>query len=227
MDDIYTYLVRGPSSRFPRGYVWLIPVWFAVLAGVVLLIGRKLSGQLPLWFAATEVGGIVLAGLTLLCVLLTLRRHAFRANSNGIWLGIRTTLKRPKLRQVHIAWADVAQLRLARRHYGTMLEISLGPAARIVHRPGAVKQGLLLLGSLVMPVGFARGRPGLTAPRADPPRYLVKICDVTPEELAHVLAGLKPAELTMRVAAKPGASRFRPPPKQRPAPQPTGAAMRS
>jgi hypothetical protein len=220
LDDIYTFLVRGPSSRYPRGYMWLIPIWFAVLGLAVVLVSRRLDGRLPLWFGACELGGLALAGMVLLCTLGTLRRHAFRVSTHGIWLGIRTTRKRPKLRQVFIPWADLAQMRMAQRHYGTLLEITLGPAARIVPRLNAADQALLWLGSLFMPLGFGRGRPALTAARSDPPRYLVKLCDVTPAEVRRVLAAVKPPDLNVRVVAKTGALRFPAFPRERSQAQP-------
>lgn len=208
MDDIYVFLVRGPSSKLPRGYIWLIPVWFGALGLLVLLAGRKISGRMPVWLAATELGCMVLAGLTLVCVLGTVRRHAFRVSSDGIWLGCRTTRKRPRLRQVHLAWSDVAQIRMAATFYGTLVEIGLSPAARIVRRPGLGRQLLLLAGSLLMPFFFGRGRPGLTAARRDRPRYLVRVCDVTPAELRQVLVAVKPPAPAVRVLTKPGPLRY-------------------
>jgi hypothetical protein len=204
LDDIYTFLVRGSGSRFPRGYIWLVPVWFGVLGFGVIAVGRRLSGTVPVWLAATEVGCILIVALTVFCVLSTVRRHAFRISGHGIWLGCRTTRKRPKLRQVHIVWSDVAQIRMAATFYGVLLEISLGPAARIVHRRGLARQALLLLGVLFMPIGFGRGRPGLTAAREDPPRYLIKICNVTPAELRQVLSAVTPQVVAVRVLTKPG-----------------------
>ena len=208
MDDIYVFVVRGPSSKLPRGYIWLIPVWFAGLGVLVLLAGHEISGRMPVWLAATELGCMVLAGLTLVCVLGTVRRHAFRVSSDGIWLGCRTTRKRPRLRQVHLAWSDVAQIRMAATFYGTLVEIGLAPAARIVRRPGPGRQLLLLLGSLLMPFGFGRGRPALTTARRDPPRYLVRVCDVTPADLRQVLVTVKPPAPAVRVLTKPGPLRY-------------------
>jgi len=208
MDDIYVFLVRGPSSKLPRGYIWLIPVWFAGLGVLVLLAGHEISGRMPVWLAATELGCMVLAGLTLVCVLGTVRRHAFRVSSDGIWLGCRTTRRRPRLRQVHLAWSDVAQIRMAATFYGTLVEIGLTPAARTVRRPGPGRQLLLLLGSLLMPFGFGRGHPALTAARRDPPRYLVRVCDVTPADLRQVLVTVKPPAPAVRVLTKPGPLRY-------------------
>jgi len=225
LEEIYTFLVRGPSSRLPRGYIWLIPIWFVILGSLVALASRDLSGKLTPWLAATEVGGTLLAGAVVMSVLFTVRRHAFRANSEGIWIGILTTRKRPKLRQVHIPWADISVVRMAHRRYGVLLEISLAPSAEVVIRPGAGEQILLWLGSLVMPFGFGRGRPALTAARPYPPRYLIKVCDVTPSGLRQVLAELRPPEIPVRILTKSGAMRFAPLPRRRSSPQPTGAAI--
>jgi len=224
---MYTFLVRGASSRFPLGYLWLIPAWFVILGVAVVFAGRELSGHLPVWLGCTEIGSMLVAGCILFGVLSTVRRHAFRVSSHGIWLGVRTTRKRPKLRQVHLAWTDIAQLRMMRRPYGVLLEITLSPAARIVHRPGPVMRALLLLGSLVMPIGFGRGRPALTAAREDPPRYLVKLCEVTPTELRRVLATVKPASLPLPVKTVKVARRVAiPPPRRFPDPRPTVSARR-
>jgi hypothetical protein len=224
LDDIYTFLVRGPSSRLPRGYIWLIPVWFAIVGALVLYGGHRISGHVPLWLAATEMGGLLLACLTLICVLTTVRRHALRVSKNGIWLGCRTRRRRPRLRQVHIAWSDVAMMRMAATGYGVLLEIGLVPAARIMQRPGPGRQVLLMLGMLIMPVGFGRGRPGLTAPRKEPPRYLVKVCDVTPAQVRHVLGTVKPQAVAVRTLTKRSGMRYPAVPAPIPASQPAGAA---
>jgi hypothetical protein len=219
VDETVTCLVRGPASRYPRGFVWLIPAWFAILSGAALLLGARASttGRMPLWLGLTEVGGLVIAACTMGGVLATVRHRAFRADTYGIWLGIRTTRKRPKLRQVHLAWADIAQLRMVPRRYGVLLDITLSPAARIVHRPGPAKQLLLFLGALVMPFAFGRGTPALTQPNMDPPRYHVKICDRTAAELKQALAAVQPATLPVGVLTKRGALRFTvPPPSRKP-----------
>jgi hypothetical protein len=221
LDEIYTFVVRGPDSRLPRGYVWLIPVWFAILGGLIALGIRHLTNPIPLWLLGSEIGSMVIAALVLIGVLLTVRRHALRVNAAGVWIGISTTRRRPKLRQVHIPWADISQVRMVSRRYGVLLEISLGPAARIVARPNFGKQVLLLLAMLVMPFGFGRGQPALTAARCDPPRYLIKVCDVQPAQLRHVLTGVKPPNVPVRIATKAAALRHPPLPLQRPRPRPS------
>jgi len=210
VDDTVTCLVRGPASRYPRGFIWLIPVWFAILSGAAVLVGTDASstGQMPLWLGLTEVGGLLIAACTVLGVLATVRHRAFRADRDGIWLGVRTTRSRPKLRQVHLSWPDLAQLQMVPRRYGVLLEITLSPAARIAHRPSPGKQVLLWLGALGMPFAFGRGMPALTMPSADPPRYQVKICDRAAADLKLALAAVKPEALPVRVVTKKGALRF-------------------
>jgi len=222
MEDTVTCLVRGPASRYPRGFIWLIPVWFAILGGAVVLLGADASttGQMPLWLGVTEVGALLIATVIAISVLATVRQRAFRADSHGIWLGVRTTRSRPKLRQVHLTWSDVALLRMVPRRYGVLLEITLSPAARIVHRPTAGRQVLLWLGALAMPFAFGRGRPALTIPGADPPRYRVKICDRTAPQLKIELAAIKPAAVPVRVVMRKGALRIAVPPPSRPISRP-------
>ncbi len=227
MDEIYTFLVRGPASRLPRGYLWLIPVWFAVLGGLVALGIGYLTSPVPVWLVGWEISCMLIAALVLIGVLLTVRHHAFRVNKTGIWLGISTARKRPRLRQVHIPWADISQVRMAPQRYGLLLEIALSPAARIVTRPSFGKQALLMLAMLVMPFGLGRGRPALTAARCDPPRYLIRLCDVQPAQLRHVLAGVKPSDVPVRIATKAAALRYPPLPLQRLRPRPSGATIRS
>jgi hypothetical protein len=216
VDNTVVCLVRGPASKYPRGFIWLIPVWFAILSGAAVLLGTDASstGEMPLWLGATEIIGLLIATCTAVGVLATVRRRAFRADQHGIWLGVRTTRKQPKLRQVHLSWADVAQVILLPRRYGVLAEITLSPAARIAHRPGPGKQVLLWLGALIMPFAFGRGMPALTMPSAAPPRYRVKICDRGTAELKLALAGVKPDTVPVRVVTKKVAMRAVAPGKQ-------------
>ncbi|HEY2640698.1 MAG TPA: hypothetical protein VGI66_12545, partial [Streptosporangiaceae bacterium] len=125
MEDTVTCLVRGPASRYPRGFIWLVPAWFAIIGGAAMLLGTDASstGQMPLWLGVSEIGALLVAACILVGVLATVRHRAFRADSHGIWLGVRTTRRRPKLRQVHLTWPEIAQVRMVPRHYGVLLEI--------------------------------------------------------------------------------------------------------
>lgn len=216
MEDTVTCLVRGPASRYPRGFIWLIPAWFAILSAVVLAVGRIAGGGVPLWLGLTEIGGLAIAAVTALSVLATVRQPAFRADKHGICLGISTSRRRPKLRQVQLAWPEIAQLRIVPRRYGALLEISLGPAARIVHRRGPARQAMLMLGMLVMPFGLGRGTPALTTPRKYPPRYRLKICGTSSAELRLALKSVKPEALAVRVLSSKAALRFAVAPPRKP-----------
>jgi hypothetical protein len=208
VEETISCLVRGPASRYPRGFLWLVPLWFAVAAAAVEYASYRLANELPMWFGATELGALLIGTISLICVLATVRRHAFRADADGIWLGVLTERKRPKLRQLHLAWTEIAQLQMVARRYGLLLEIRVNPAARIVYQPGVARQALLLLGVLFLPVGFGRGRPALTSPVSDPPRYLIKLCQITPAQLAAALETVTPQALPVCQLPKKGAFRF-------------------
>jgi hypothetical protein len=190
LDDSFAALVRGPSTTYPRGFPLLFPVWLAVIFAAVWIAWLRVIGPMQWWYAGALIGGMLIAGITVSAVLATIRQPAFRADRNGIRLGLRTERKRPRNRQAHLWWSDVRQLRIEPRRYGLLVEISLGPAARILRRRGPVRQGLLWCVMLVMPFGLGRGTPRLTEPRRKDPQYRVRLYDVTPEELGLALAGL-------------------------------------
>jgi hypothetical protein len=199
LDDTVTCLVRGPASRYPSGFVWLFAAWFAVFSVAVLAVGLIASGRPSLWLGVSEITGLLIAACTGAFVLLTARRVAFRADYRGIVLGAWTSRKRPKLRQVYLPWSDVAQVLMVPRRYGVLVEIVLSPAALPVYRPSLGKQLALLLGVLVMPFGVGRGRPAITMPRANPPAYRVKVCEISAGELRLALAQLKPDRAPVRI----------------------------
>jgi hypothetical protein len=190
MDESFSALVRGPSSRLPRGYLYLVPVWCAVAAGAFWYGWSRLVGTLPLWYGALLGAGVVVAAILLTWVLMSVRHLAFRADANGIRLGIRSSRKRPRQRQAHLWWADVQEITIAPRHYGSRVAISLGPSARIVRRRPPWRQGLLMIGMLLLPLCLGRGTPKLTEPRNSAPQYRVRLYEVKPEELGLALAAL-------------------------------------
>jgi hypothetical protein len=202
MDESFSALVRGPSSRLPRGYLCLVPVWCAVAGGAFWYGWNRLIGTLPLWYGALLAAGLAVAGILLACVLISVRHLAFRADANGIRLGIRSSRKRPRQRQAHLWWSDVQEITIAPRHYGSLVEISLGPSARIVRRRPPWRQGLLMIGMLLLPLCLGRGTPRLTEPRARTPQYRVRLYDVTPEELGLALASLALASVQILVMSR-------------------------
>ena len=216
MTDTVTCLVRGSASRYPRGFLWLIPAWFIILSALVMALVNHTSGRMPWWLGLPEIGGLALAAITGFCVLATARQYAFRADTHGIVLGLGSKRKHPKLRQIYLPWQDIAQVRMVRRRYGLMLEISLAPSAPVAYRHGFGSQGLVLLGALVMPFGVGRGTPALTMPRSNPPRYRVKICDVSPVQLKQALVAVTPTGPPVRVLVKKDAVRFMMSPARQP-----------
>jgi hypothetical protein len=222
LDDSFAALVRGPGTTYPRGFPLLFPVWLAAGVAGVWIAWLKVIGPMPLWYAGTLICGLSIAALTLAAVVTTIRHPAFRADRNGIRLGLRTERKRPRNRQAHLWWSDVRQLRIEPRRYGLMVEVSLGPAARIVRRRGLVRQGLLWFGMVVLPFCLGRGTPRLTEPRRRDPQYRVRLYDVTPEELGLALAGLAlPAVEIIVISRRYGPIMARRP--QAAAPRPTAS----
>ena len=192
MPDRYAALVKGPSVLFPRGFLWLIPAWYAAVA---LLLDLK--GKTPAWYGEPALGSLLLAALTLLCVLATMRNNAFVADETGIWLGLRAgatrRLGRRRRALRHLPWAQIEQVQIRRRSYGARLDVILGDAAPIVGWTGAlgkVAAGGLLL---VFPLSYVGRTPGLLSPRSSAPGYRIPLYDVTPAELRLALAQLAPA----------------------------------
>jgi hypothetical protein len=207
VDDSVACLVRGPASRYPRGYVWLVPIWFLLLSAIVALVSLSVSGTFPLWLGVSEIGGLLLAACIAACVLLTATRMAFWADRHGVLLGSRRQRKRPKFRRVYLSWSDVAQVRMVPRRYGVLVELLLSPAAPPVYRPSVGSQASLLLGALIMPIGVGRGRPALTMPRMRPPAYRVRVCERA-DELSSALRLLAPDNVPVRVLASMSALRL-------------------
>jgi len=192
----YSGLVTGPAAMFPRGYLLLIPVWYAVIAALLVV-----KGKLPFWYTAIALGALLLATLTLAGVLATMRQKAFFVDENGIWLGIVPRRKRAWRRRILVPWSHIEQLKVARKHYGARLEIVIGPAASIIHRHRLIT-GIFFAGvTMIIPPRWIGRPPALLSPRADPYRYVVPLYD-TAEGLGAALAAIAPQEVQVTVAAR-------------------------
>ena len=202
MDDSLAVRVRGSSSTLPRGYLWLVPVWFAVAAALLWREWSRLGPAMPRWYGGMLLGALVITVVTFVSVLRTVRHLAFRADANGIRLGIRTDRKRPRQRQIHLWWSDVQTVNIMPRRYGALVEITLAPAARIARRRSLWRQAVLMCGMLVMPVFLGRGTPRLTEPRSRAPQYRVRLCDVTPAEMGVALASFALPEVEIVVLSR-------------------------
>ncbi len=195
MENRYAALVRGPSALFPRGYLWLIPVWYAALVALI-----EYKGKPPSWYLPLAVGALLLAALTLTAVLSTIRNNAFLANEDGIWLGLRGGARRrfgPRRRgHQHLPWAEMRQLTIASRHYGARLEVF--PAGGVPSNLGRVGWRIAAAGvTVLIPAAYLFRSPGLLRPRSDPLRYRIPLYDVTPEQLRMALEPLAPPTVTI------------------------------
>ena len=209
MDDRYTALVRGPSAIFPRGFLWFVPVWYAGI-GFALYA----SGRLPSWYAQAALLGLLVAALSLLIVLATMRNNAFVADGRAIQLGLRAGAtrrfgrRRKQVRQ--IPWTQVQQLKIVSRHCGAQVDILLGPAAAAaVRRPGVPGQIVATVLALIIPVSCIGRSPALLTARRRPPGYRVRLYDVTPDQLQAALTSLAPGTVQVTVIRRALVPRLR------------------
>jgi hypothetical protein len=197
VENRYAALVRGPSAIFPRGFLWLVPVWYAALAALMEIKGRP-----PSWYAPIAVGGLLLGALTLLTVLTTIRNNAFLADEDGIWLGLRGGARRRFGRRRRdcrqLPWRELQQLKIARRHYGARLEITLLPECA-PHQGRIVWRAIAALLTLLIPAAYLFRSPGLLRPRSHSLRYRIPLYDVRPEQLRMALEPLAPPTLPIVV----------------------------
>jgi hypothetical protein len=197
----YTALVKGSSAVFPRGFLWLIPVWYAAIALVV-----KIKVKPPSWFAwyaPYAFGVTVLAALTLVMVLSTMRNNAFVADESGILLGLRGAARRRFSRRrrqtTHLPWPEIQELKIASRPYGARLDIVLHRDS-VADRHRLIWQAVATAATLLIPVAYLFRSPGLLRPRSyNPPRYRIQLYDVRPEELRLGLAPLAPPTVRINV----------------------------
>ncbi len=198
MENRYAALVRGPSAVFPRGYLWLIALWYLVLVGLAYYKGR-----LPSWYELCGLGATFLAVLTVIAVLATLRSNAFAADESGILLGLRGAAQRRfgrRRRQKHLAWDEVSQLRIAARPYGARLVIFL-PAGSPTGNGRLIWRIVAAVVTVLLPPACLFRSPGLLRARSDPVRFRVPLYDVTPEQLQLALAPFTPP--TVPIVVRP------------------------
>jgi hypothetical protein len=198
VENRYAALVKGSSAIFPRRFLCLIPVWYAAIALLV-----KVKGNPPAWYAPYALGATLLAALTLLTVLSTMRNNAFVADDSGIRLGLRGAARRRfgrrRRESTSLPWPEVQQLKIASRPYGARLDIVLHKDS-ISDRYHIVWEIVATGVTLVIPLAYLFRSPGLLRPRSyDPPRYRIKLYDVTPEQLRLALAPLAPPTVTIAV----------------------------
>jgi len=194
--------VAGPSVIFPRGYLWLVPIWFAAAAGWLYLT------KWPLWFRADAAAALLMALITLVAAINSLTFRAFSADRTGVRLGLHPGSKRRGRRRKaakHLPWQQIERVRIAKRLGGVRLEIILGPEASWPlrgHPASAAVSFINRILLLVIPFYYLFRPPGLTSPLDSPPRYRVKLRDTTVDELKYALRQLAPPEVAIAVLVR-------------------------
>jgi hypothetical protein len=188
VENRYTALVRGSSAIFPRGYLWLIPVWYAIVA-----VAMEIKGHMPSWYCDFALGALLLATLTLVAVLSTLRSNAFLADESGIWLGLRAAARRRGRRRRQnrlLPWPEVMRLRIVYRRYGARLEVFL-PDGTDSGRGNPAWRAVASVVTLLIPLAYLFRMPGILRAGSGL-RYRIPLYDVTPEQLRVALAPMVP-----------------------------------
>jgi hypothetical protein len=196
VENRYAALVRGPSAIFPRGYLWVIPLWYAAL--VVL---ADVKDKPPSWYGLIALAATAMAVVTLLAVLLTVRSNAFAVDEDGVLLGLRGAARRRfgrRRRQKHLGWHEIGQLRIVSRPYGARLDIFL-PAGAASGRGHLVWRITAAVATVLLPPACLFRSPGLLRPAADPLRFRIPLYEVKPEQLRLALLPFMPPNVPVAV----------------------------
>jgi hypothetical protein len=202
MQDAVSAPVIGPSAILPRGYLWLAPIWYLIVAGVLAL-----SRWPPLWFRLSAAAGLFLSMIIFVLVLNSVTTHAFTATEEGIDLGLPVFSRRRGRRRRdvrHLSWRHIERVRLAPRAHGARLDLILSPNASLALR-GFRHGPLRRLGRsvlLLIPFWYLLRPTALTSPLDGPPRYQVNVRGVTVDELRHQLRAFAPPDVTIALIVR-------------------------
>lgn len=202
MQDSLSAQVAGSSSIFPRGYLWLAPVWYAIVAAWLAWAQWP-----PVWFRLSAMIGLLGALITFLVALSTLSVTAFTADETGVWLGLPPFTKRHGLRRkrtTYLPWQYVERVRMRARPTGVRLEIILNPNAHLTmlaYQTSRVQQAWRWM-TLFIPFLYLHRPTALTTPLDRPLRYEVTLRGTTVEELRMVLRALAPREVAVAVLVR-------------------------
>jgi hypothetical protein len=192
--------VAGTSALFPRGYLWIAPLWYAA-AAIVLAI----APWPPVWFRLGAAAGLLLALITFLAVLSSVSITAFGVDQGGIRLGLPAgTTRRGRWRRQSkwLTWAQVERVRIIGEGRNVRLELILSPAAFAAIRPArnsAAHQAAKWIPLALIPFWYLRWPTALISPLERPARYAVRLRDVTVDELRPSLRALAPPEVAVSV----------------------------
>jgi hypothetical protein len=200
----------------------MIPIWYAVIAGLIYYLGR-----LPRWYTLIALAGLALVLLVHLIVLVTLRSNAFVADADGITLGLRGGARRRGIRRrrrnTFLPWTHIEKVSVARRRGGARLDIVARPAVPL-HWPNPIWQAAATVATLALPLCCLVRAPGLLAPRRHAPDYRIRLCDADAGPLCSALTELAaPAGVQVTLTRRwrphlPGRTKPTPAPPAAPAP---------
>ena len=202
-------LVRGPASKYPRGFLWLIP-------RLVHHSGRSRAGRVhesaagcPCGWAATEIGGIALAGNH--PVLRAGDRQAARVPGQQP----RHRARLPHHAQAaeaapghYLPWPDIAQVRMAPPSTGCCWRS--GSPRRPGSRTGRARRAGAAPARRARHAVRLRPRPSGPDSRRAPIRPGTWSASATcgRADLRQVLTAVKPPPIAVRVLTKPGPLRY-------------------
>jgi hypothetical protein len=203
MQDGVSAPVIGPSAILPRGYLWTEPVWYLIVAAMLVI------SPWPVWFRGTAVAGLFAAVIVFLIALNSITTHCFSADGDGVRLGLPATSRRRGRRRRDarfLPWQQIERVRLAPRPYGTRVELVLGPNASLAlrgfkHNPGT---GLFRWLLLMIPFWYMRRPTALITPLDGPPRYRVNLRGISVDELRLRLRAFAPPEVAVAVLIRTG-----------------------
>jgi hypothetical protein len=202
MQDGLSLQVAGPSTIFPRGYLWLLPIWYVAAAGALAL-----SRWLPIWFRLSGVAGLLLAMLIFLCALGAITTRSFAADRHGVRVGLPSYTRRHgrrRRRAKYLPWHQIDKVKIVRRGRGARIELILGADAPLALRGfqhGPVWKACRAV-LLLIPFWYVLRPTGVATPLEGPPRYRLRLRGVSAEGLRSELRVLAPPNVPIVVLVR-------------------------
>jgi hypothetical protein len=194
--------VIGPSAILPRGYLWVTPIWYLVLAATLAL-----SPWPPVWFRLTAAAGLLGAMIVFILVVNSITTHAFAVNAEGIDLGLPSFSRRRGRRRRdvrHLPWRQIERIRMAQRPYGARVEVILSQDASLAlrgYRHGPARRAVRWI-LLLIPFWYMLRPTALTSPLDGPPRYQANVRGITVDELRQRLRAFAPPDVAIAILVR-------------------------
>lgn len=194
--------VIGPSAILPRGYLWVTPIWYLVLAAALAL-----SPWPPVWFRLTSAAGLLGAMIVFILVVNSITTHAFAVNAEGIDLGLPSFSRRRGRRRRdvrHVPWRQIERIRMAQRPYGARVEVILSQDASLAlrgYRHGPARRAVRWI-LLLIPFWYMLRPTALTSPLDGPPRYQANVRGITVDELRQRLRAFAPPDVAIAILVR-------------------------